>query len=789
MNGAPANAYLVTLTPDGDGAITFQLLTGRACADGGICTADGATLTDAPAAVTIVPLQECAGPDLTGSPGEQVTLQGACGASLNGELHAAQAWTQLTGPPVTLDDATRSDPSFTIPDDATVGTTLEFQLTVTGPDGRSGVDTTIATVAYPQPTACAGPDLTGAPGEEVTLQGRCSENPYGPWYQLAHTWTQLSGPTVTLNGVNRGDPSFTLPADAEDGTTLEFQLTVIDENEQTDFDSAVVTIDSTAESSPPTACAGPDLIGAPGDTVILEGTCSTNPHGVWWRMAHVWTQPDGQHIVLSDVTRARPSFTVPANAADGTVYTFTLTVTDIDEERDSDSMTVTVSTPRTPTACAGDDMEAEPGDSVTLEGTCSVNPHGIWWRMAHLWSQPAGQQLILSDPTRGRPMFVVPTDAAAGTVYTFTLTVTDIDGESDSDDMTVTVVGQLPDANGNYAPLFDEGTFATRKLDERSPAGTEVGDPVAATDANGDSLTYTLSGDDAGAFAIDGESGQITTIAGQGYVYSQKPKYRVSVTADDGKGGVATIDVVINIRDLNDPPRFVEGESTTRSLPENSPAGTKVGDLFLATDPEVNPLTYSISGTDAGSFTIDQYTGYLKTKAGVVYDYETKSTYTLTVKATDPGGLSASIAVTVTLVDVAEAGQAPDPPTVNAVTACVTEIGSLTEATVYAGSGDDPDCRSHHKDMPARYFRFTLAEQSTVVVDLSAGSLFVSTGTPANGWGTVPGAGYLHRVSVRFANGKLLHGGLKNPTLTLAAGTYTIEAAGSGAFTLSISPQ
>ena len=290
-------------------------------------------------------------------------------------------------------------------------------------------------------------------------------------------------------------------------------------------------------------------------------------------------------------------------------------------------------------------------------------------------------------------------------------------------------------------------------------------------------MTYALTGTDAGAFAIDEDSGQITTIAGQGYVYSEKPLYRVSVTADDGRGGVATIDLVINIQDKNDPPRFVEGDSTTRSLPENSPPGTRVGNLFLATDPEVNPLTYSISGTDAGSFTMDQYTGYLKTKSGVVYDFETKSTYTLTVTATDPGGLSDSIAVTVTLVDVAEANAAPEPeqPTVNAVTACATELGSLTEATVYAGSGDDADCRSHHQDAPARYFRFSLAEQSTVVVDLSAGALFVSKGTPNNGWGTQPKGSMEHRLRVRTDNGKLVHQADLTAALTLAPGDYTVE--------------
>ena len=53
-----ANAYLVTLIPDGDGAITFGLVADQPCASGGtggICTADGTTLSEVPSALVIGP--------------------------------------------------------------------------------------------------------------------------------------------------------------------------------------------------------------------------------------------------------------------------------------------------------------------------------------------------------------------------------------------------------------------------------------------------------------------------------------------------------------------------------------------------------------------------------------------------------------------------------------------------------------------------------------------------------------------------------------------------------------
>ena len=56
-----------------------------------------------------------------------------------------------------------------------------------------------------------------------------------------------------------GDPSFILPADAADGTTLEFQLTVTDREGPDRHRHPVVTVDSTPEATPSTACAGTDL--------------------------------------------------------------------------------------------------------------------------------------------------------------------------------------------------------------------------------------------------------------------------------------------------------------------------------------------------------------------------------------------------------------------------------------------------------------------------------------------------------------------------------------------------
>ncbi len=223
---------------------------------------------------------------------------------------------------------------------------------------------------------------------------------------------------------------------------------------------------------------------------------------------------------------------------------------------------------------------------------------------------------------------------------------------------TIAVTVNLTDVN--EAPTFDEGASTTRSLPENTAAGQNVGAAVSATDQDGNTLIYTLSGTDAGSFEIDDETGQLTTKSGVSYDYEAKSTYAVTVGVmeDTTDNFSDTIAVTVNLTDANDAPTFSEGESATRSLPENSGANVNVGNPVAATDQDRDPadtLTYTLGGTDAGSFDIDDGTGQLQTKSGVSYDLETKASYAVTVTATDPDSTADTIAVTVNLTDVNDA--------------------------------------------------------------------------------------------------------------------------------------
>ena len=92
--------------------------------------------------------------------------------------------------------------------------------------------------------------------------------------------------------------------------------------------------------------------------------------------------------------------------------------------------------------------------------------------------------------------------------------------------------------------------------------------------------------------------------------------------------------------------------TATRSIAENTAANTNIGAPVEATDPNGDTLTYRLEGTDAASFGIVGSTGQLRTSAAL--DFETKTAYSVEVKATDPDGLFDTIDVNINVTDVVE---------------------------------------------------------------------------------------------------------------------------------------
>ncbi len=125
--------------------------------------------------------------------------------------------------------------------------------------------------------------------------------------------------------------------------------------------------------------------------------------------------------------------------------------------------------------------------------------------------------------------------------------------------IVVDIVVEVPT---NDAPEFIDGSHTTRTVAENTPRGMNIREPVAATDADNDSLTYTLGGPDAASFDIEPTTGQLRTFAALDY--ETKRTYTVKVTVSDGNLTDA-ITVTIEVTDVDDQ------KSPTITLTSRSP--------------------------------------------------------------------------------------------------------------------------------------------------------------------------------------------------------------------------
>ena len=133
------------------------------------------------------------------------------------------------------------------------------------------------------------------------------------------------------------------------------------------------------------------------------------------------------------------------------------------------------------------------------------------------------------------------------TTGTSVLTVTDAADAANTDSWNLDI------AQHNRAPEFS-GLTATRSVAENAAQDTDVGDPVTASDADNDTLTYSIAGD--ANFDIVSGSGQIQVAANADIDFESSETHTVVVTATDPDGASDTITVTITVTDVDERPRL-----------------------------------------------------------------------------------------------------------------------------------------------------------------------------------------------------------------------------------------
>ena len=183
---------------------------------------------------------------------------------------------------------------------------------------------------------------------------------------------------------------------------------------------------------------------------------------------------------------------------------------------------------------------------------------------------------------------------------------------------------------------------APSAIDEQSGDGQNVY-TVTARDRNGSTsgFAFAITGTDAGSFSINSSSGVVTLTGNPNFEAKNKYEFTVEATKSGlPKGSKA---VVLNINNIDEVAPTITSGATATAIAENSGAGQVIYTVTADDSSDVSGgVTFALSNSqsDSSLFTINSTTGEVTLTANP--DFETKSSYTFAVVATDAAGNSST---------------------------------------------------------------------------------------------------------------------------------------------------
>ncbi|NVN18572.1 BspA family leucine-rich repeat surface protein [Muricauda sp. HICW] len=206
--------------------------------------------------------------------------------------------------------------------------------------------------------------------------------------------------------------------------------------------------------------------------------------------------------------------------------------------------------------------------------------------------------------------------------------------------------GPTPSVDENSVPVIASKTFTVAE----TISDTEVIGKVTATDADDDTLTFTIATNSDALFEITA-AGDLSLASGKTLDAATKEQHAITVKVDDGEDSAsATITIkVTSIAPTNQAPEMTDQNF---SILENHVAGESMG-AIEATDADGDALTFTMKENDNDLFAVSE-SGVLTLAEGKTLDYETATSHSITVSVTDSEE-TVEATITITVEDVAEA--------------------------------------------------------------------------------------------------------------------------------------
>jgi Ca2+-binding RTX toxin-like protein len=450
--------------------------------------------------------------------------------------------------------------------------------------------------------------------------------------------------------------------------------------------------DSLSESASDGAAVGITAFASdadPTDTVAYSLTDSAGGRFVIDPLTGVVMVADAS--LLDYETATSHTITVQATSTDGTTSTRSFTI-ELSDDTSESAVSPVSDTDAAPNAVS----ESAANGNVVGVAAFAADADATDTVSYSLTDDAGGRFAI--DPTTGVVTVVDASllDYETATSHTISVQATSTDGSTSTRSFTI----GLGDDNTEYSvSATSDVDAAANTVSESATNSAIVGVTAIATDADPtDIVTYSLTDDAGGRFAIDPATGVVTVADASLLDYETSTSHTISVQATSSDGSTSTMDFAVAVGDNTKEfavTAISDIDAAANRVSESAANGAVVGITAFASDADgSDTVTYNLNNDAGGRFAIDPVTGVVTVADASLLDYETATKHTVQVRATSSDGSTKLKSFTINLTDdkteflvsaIADTNAAADTVSENAAK------GTVVGITAFANDGDRSD--------------------------------------------------------------------------------------------------